>query len=163
MWVLYLCWKVVLITDDTNTQVSVWGTEAWFSCNFGLTTCGQPQLKLYYYYCYCGVRPVCGVGRRKLLLNLASVPYWVLLDLICLQSVRSNNLILSSVAIIETAHDSCILLTFMYWTKLLNLRIYCLLQICLRAAGYPAADFAGTNQLLCQHRTYSFAKKEIKE
>ena len=44
--------------------------------NFGLTTCGRPQLKLYCYYCYHGIvlRPVCGAGRRKLRPNLAPMP-----------------------------------------------------------------------------------------
>ena len=41
------------------------------------TTCGQPQLKLYCYFCYydLGLRPFCGAGCRKLRPNLAHMLY----------------------------------------------------------------------------------------
>ena len=74
------------------------GTGAKFGRSFGLTTCGRPQLKLYYYYYYChyyhccfcfcfccccccfydpGLRPICWAGRRMLRPNLAPcLTFW---------------------------------------------------------------------------------------
>ena len=66
--------------------------------NFGLTTCGRPQLKLYYYYWYydLGLKSVCGAGSRILQPNLTLMPntnklccyyksrYGVQLGLLCL-------------------------------------------------------------------------------
>ena len=44
------------------------GMSASFSRNLGLTTCCQPQLKIYYFYFYhgFGLRNVCGAGCRKM-------------------------------------------------------------------------------------------------
>ena len=71
-----------LLLTDVYTQFVLYatlikclckGTGALFGPNFGLTTCGRPQLKLYYYYCHCGLglKSVGRAGLRKLRLNLA--------------------------------------------------------------------------------------------
>ena len=77
---LFSEWAAGVVEDDGSTilQLNVKGLRDWslIGRNFGLTTCGRPQLKLYYYYCYydLGLRPVCGAGRRKLRPNLAPMP-----------------------------------------------------------------------------------------
>ena len=44
-----------------------------------------------------------------------------------------------------------------------NMPLYCLFRIYLKAVDCPTVYFAGTNQLLCQHRLNSVTKKDIKE